>query len=230
MWARGACVGEAIVLLVMIVIVPSSHALRLTVTGASGYLGAEIVAQAAAQGHHVRAVLRDGSNTALLPPCVEVVEVDDLTNLAAAREVAADADAVIHTASVFRPCDDMEEELVRPNILLAEAMVCACAAAGARLVLTSSMAAVRGSGQPPACGAHYTTADWNTVSRRDGPGFEPYQWSKVASERRAWALAREVGLEMVALCPSMIFGPPRDPRSTAFSVQVASGAVERSSS
>ena len=28
-----------------------------------------------------------------------------------------------------------------------------------------------------------TAADWNAISRRDGPGFEPYQYSKAESER-----------------------------------------------
>lgn len=99
-------------------------------------------------------------------------------------------------------------------------MVGACAAADARLVLTSSMAAVRGGGQLPLSGSYYTADDWNTVSARDGPGFAPYQYSKAASERRAWELAREVGLELVTLCPPMIFGPPRDATCSSFSVEL----------
>lgn len=116
---------------------------------------------------------------------------------------------------------------MRVNIDLAEQMVCACAAAGpsgARLVLTSSMAAVRAEGQPIAAGRDcYTTSDWNTVSQRDGPSFAPYQYSKTESEQRAWYLAKEVGLEMVSINPAMIFGPPRDPASSAFSVEMARG-------
>ena len=206
---------------------------RIAVTGAAGYLGAETVWQACAQGHSVRAVLRRHPSTLRLPPEAEVVVVDDLADMATARESAEGVDAVIHTASVFRQCADMETELVQPNIALAEAMVCACAASGARLVLTSSMAAVRGAGQLPGEGrSWYTPSDWNSVSRREGPRFEPYQWSKMHSERRAWELAREVGLEMTALCPSMIFGPPRDTSCTAFSVEMVrrwvagKGAVE----
>lgn len=192
--------------------------LRLAVTGATGFLGSEVAWQAVAQGHTVRAVVRTGSQTHHLPDECEVMAVDDLTDAVSAREAADGVDAVIHTASVFRRCDNMEEELVKPNILLAEQMICACAASGARLVLTSSMAAVRGAKQPPAFGDCYCADDWNTVSRRDGPGFEPYQYSKAESERRAWHIGRQVGAEIVALCPSMIFGPPRDPACKALSV------------
>ena len=183
-------------------------ALNVAVTGAAGYLGAEIACMAAAQGHSVRAVIKEGQAVEHLKGC-EVVKVEDLCDLAVARDVAEGMDAVLHAASVFRKCEDMEVDLVQPNIALAETMVCACAAHGARLVLTSSMAAVRGTGQAPLRGEFYTTEDWNVVSQRDGPGFEPYQFSKAESERRAWELSRRLGGEMVSLCPSMIFGPPR---------------------
>eukprot|EP00802_Teleaulax_amphioxeia_P018693 Tamp_18896.p1 GENE.Tamp_18896~~Tamp_18896.p1 ORF type:complete len:244 (-),score=41.54 Tamp_18896:559-1218(-) len=119
----------------------------------------------------------------------------------------------------------METELVQPNIALVQHMVRACAATGARLVLTSSMAAVRGAGQAPITD-FYTTADWNVVSQRDGPGFEPYQYSKAESERLGWALAKEVGIEMVSLCPPMIFGPPRQPHSKAFAVNMVRGWLQ----
>ena len=204
----------------------ASLGLRLAVTGANGYLGCEVVWQAVAQGHTVRAVVRSGSQPHHLPDECEVMRVDDLTDAVSAREAADGVDAVIHTASVFQRCDDMEEELVKPNIALAEQMICACAASGARLVLTSSMAAVRGAKQPPVLRETaqggllrcYTAEDWNIMSQRDGPGFEPYQYSKAESERRAWQIGRQVGAEMVSLCPSMIFGPPRDPECKALSV------------
>ena len=203
----------------------SVGALRLAVTGAAGYLGAEIACLAAAQGHDVRAVVKDGQPTAHLSDCTEVMTVDDLCDLAVARDVAEGMDAVVHAASVFRKCDDMELELVQPNIELAEQMVCACAAFNARLVLTSSMAAVRGGGQAPRSGASYSKFDWNTVSKRDGPGFEPYQYSKMESERRAWDLSRRLGVDMVSLCPSMIFGPPRG-ECAGFSVAMVQSWVD----
>jgi len=208
----------------------AASAIRITVTGAHGYLGSEICWQAVQAGHDVRAVVRDAAIVnSFLSMCCEVMECDDLCDAVQARAAAEGATAVIHTASVFRACADMENELVAPNILLFEQMVCACAAADARLVLTSSMAAVRGGGQPLRGGRKcYTAEDWNTVSARDGPGFAPYQFSKRASEERAWHLAREVGLDMVSLCPSMILGPPRSLASNAFSVEMVRGWLEGS--
>ena len=61
-----------------------------------------------------------------------------------------------------------------------------------------------GGGQAPK-GKCFTNADWNTASQRDGPGFEPYQYSKMESERIGWELAKECGVEMVSLCPPVSF-------------------------
>ena len=80
----------------------------------------------------MRAIVRDaGSAAALLPPTCEIFAAPDLADPAAAQDAAAGLDAIIHTASVFRRCDDMETELVQPNIALVQHMVRACAATGA---------------------------------------------------------------------------------------------------
>jgi nucleoside-diphosphate-sugar epimerase len=76
------------------------------------------------------------------------------------------------------------------------------------LIATSSMAAVRASGQAPANGKFYTHHDWNTESRLGASWGESYQWSKAESERRAWELCRELHLPMTSMCPSFVFGPP----------------------
>lgn len=109
-----------LVAVIALALVEPLSALRIAVTGATGYLGAEVVCQAVAQGHQVRAVLRSSEQPPFLPAECELLQLDDLLDPASAREAADGMDVVIHTASVFRKCDDMELELVRPNIELAE--------------------------------------------------------------------------------------------------------------
>ncbi len=143
------------------------------------------------------------------------------------RPVTSTAICIYHIASVFGPTTDpiltakgnvqSSEDVIRtlenfyvrhPNSKL-------------RVVLTSSMAAVRASDQTPLNGKFYTHRDWNTVSElNDNNWGACYQWSKAESERRAWVLVRECNeryakedgsdrvITMIALCPSFIFGPP----------------------
>jgi len=93
-----------------------------------------------------------------------------------------------------------------------------------RLVDTSSMAAVRATDQTPLNGKWYTYKDWNTLSKLNKDNWGScYQWSKAESERVAWEMVKECNeryakeedddsmkkkIEMVALNPSFVFGPP----------------------
>ena len=95
-----------------------------------------------------------------------------------------------------------------------------------RLVVTSSMAAVRATDQTPLNGKWYTHKDWNTLSKLNMKNWGScYQWSKAESERVAWEMVKECNeryakeedddssmkkrkIEMVSLNPSFVFGPP----------------------
>jgi len=77
-----------------------------------------------------------------------------------------------------------------------------------KLILTSSMAAVRGTGQTPSNGKYYTHRDWNTMSKLEDDSWgSSYQWSKTESERVTMQLAKELNVPMVSLNPSFVFGP-----------------------
>lgn len=122
---------------------------------------------------------------------------------------------VYHVASVFGPSDDhiqtaldnvqgTKDLVTAIGHLRSRNVNCNC-----RLVLTSSMAAVRGSGQAPSNGRYYTHEDWNTQSKlEDNNWGSSYQWSKAESERVAWEMAKVHGIPMVSICPSFVFGPP----------------------
>jgi len=132
---------------------------------------------------------------------------------------------VYHVASVFGPTDNHTrtaldnvrgtEDAVRCAARYNNQQLSSDANVNVRMVLTSSMAAVRATDQPPLNGEHYTYQDWNTQSELGKNWGQSYQWSKAESERRAWELAEELDLEMVSLCPSFVFGPPAATASAA---------------
>jgi nucleoside-diphosphate-sugar epimerase len=123
--------------------------------------------------------------------------------------IANDDVCVYHVASVFGPTQD-GVQTAKDNVQgTVDLMNILSNFPGCRLVLTSSMAAVRGSGQAPGNGSYYTYKDWNTVSQLDESNWGScYQWSKTESERVAWQLSKQFGIPMTSICPSFVFGPP----------------------
>jgi nucleoside-diphosphate-sugar epimerase len=71
---------------------------------------------------------------------------------------------IYHVASVFGPTDDHKQTAL-DNVQGTEDLVNTLAdIKNCKLVLTSSMAAVRGPGQNPINDSYYTEKDWNTDS------------------------------------------------------------------
>ncbi|KAG2419979.1 hypothetical protein HFD88_004776 [Aspergillus terreus] len=81
---------------------------RVLVTGATGFIGAHVVDSLLARGVSVRAATRSKQKGELLRQArpqhaskLEIVEVQDFTQLAVFDTVMSDIDAVIHVASPF---------------------------------------------------------------------------------------------------------------------------------
>jgi putative NADH-flavin reductase len=70
--------------------------MHLAIFGATGTVGSELVSQALAAGHHVRALARDASKLGLDDPRLEIV-CGDAMDTAAVRETINGADAVLST-------------------------------------------------------------------------------------------------------------------------------------
>jgi len=190
------------------------------VTGATGYIAGWIIQYLLEAGHTVHGTVRDLSRTdnvahlhrlsASLPGQLKLFKAD-LLDHGSFDEAMQGCDVVMHTASPFilDGYTDAREALVRPavegtrNVLDA---VQRCASVR-RVVLTSSTAAVFGDncdikGKP---GGMFTEAHWNETSTVD---HNPYQYSKTAAEREAWAMHKAGrGWDLVTINPSMVLGP-----------------------
>lgn len=173
--------------------------MKVLVTGANGHLGANLVRVALAEGHEVRAMVRATSDTTSLDGLeVERVlgDILDPTSLPAAM---AGVDWVLHAAAVYRNwAADPEKAILEPAVKGTENVLRAASVAGVkRVVLTSSIATV-GYGEDRAVldESHHMQDPQSAYIR-----------AKCDQERVALALAEELGLELVVVCPGGNLGP-----------------------
>ena len=190
--------------------------MQVCVTGATGFVASWLVRQLLQRGDvTVRGTVRhvaSADHLRALPGAsqrLELVEAD-LTVPGSFEPAVRGCAAVFHTASPYIiQVDDPQRDLVDPAVNGTLGVLRACAAVPevARVVLTSSMAAVT---DEPDAGRVLTEADWNEKStlRRN-----PYYLSKTLAERAAWDfVAREQpGFDLVALNPFMVMGPSLAP-------------------
>lgn len=202
------------------------------VTGASGYLGREIVNTLLTDiddDAEIRCLVRPNRVESEIqywskhyPEASHRIQVYDYDMLdggitlqnALKHNSMKDDDhndiCVFHVASVFTP-NENHKQMALDNVKGTEDCIMAVSEAcpdNARVILTSSMAAVRCSNQVPKNGKYYTHEDWNDGSKLGANWGASYQWSKTFSERRGWELSKEKNVPFTSLNPSFIFGPP----------------------
>jgi nucleoside-diphosphate-sugar epimerase len=198
------------------------------VTGGSGYLGGWCIADLLTRGYAVRTTVRDTRRESDVRGMLEgQVEADGRLEFAVAdlgaddgwADAVAGCDFVLHVASPFPPAQPKDpDELIVPARDGALRVLGASLDAGVkRIVMTSSVAAVRHGHEPPAGGV-YTEADW---SDPDDTSLTPYTRSKTVAELAAWDLVRERGAEdkLATVCPGAIVGPALS-ADASYSLQV----------
>jgi dihydroflavonol-4-reductase len=173
---------------------------RVFVTGASGFIGGALATRLLEQGDEVVGLARsDQAEAAVARRGAEVARGDllDEDSLAAGMEGCALA---YHVAGVNTHCPADPDMLLRVNVGGTEAAVRAAARAGVRRVVFTSSAASLGE---PA----------GTIGREDtthrGSYLSVYDRSKHVGEQAAFAAARRLGVELVAVNPSSVQGPGR---------------------
>ncbi len=157
------------------------------VTGASGFIAGHCIAELASHGYAVRGTVRRPGSAAHLADFAEFVTAD-LESDQGWAEAVAGCTYVLHVASPLPLIDPADEnELIRPAVDGTLRVLRACAASGTvrRVVLTSSMAAVRPGGTQH--DRTLTEEDWCDPATSD----DPYQKSKALAELAAWKFIRE---------------------------------------
>ena len=163
--------------------------MRLLVTGATGFLGAHLVASLEARGHEVVAFSRAAGGDVLDAPRV--------------RAAAAGCEGAFHCAGRVSRSPDDAEALYRVHVEGTKNVVEACSRAGVkRLVLASTSGTVAVSDSPDHVAIEDDETPMGIVSRW------PYYRAKLFAERAALASNR-AGFDVVSVNPSLLLGPVR---------------------
>jgi dihydroflavonol-4-reductase len=169
----------------------------ILVTGASGFLGRNLVPRLLRAGYRVRITARPQSDVLpLLGPGVEVAQLCDIGDEAGLRAACAGCEAVIHAAAHFRMWGPMLT-FWQTNVAGTAALLDAMLAEGVpRLVYVSSIVVV----------GHVLPGRLVDESHPCRP-LDHYQRTKLEAERLALAYARYRGLDSVVVRPGALYGP-----------------------
>jgi len=186
------------------------------VSGGSGFLGGWCLVELLERGYRVRTTVRDLSREAEVRAAVgsQLDPGDRLTVLAADllddagwKQAVDGCDYVLHVASPFPPVQpkDPDELIVPAREGTLRVLATSLDAGVERIVVTSSVAAVTGSGKPVS-GRPLDERDW---SDPDNLKMTPYARSKTIAERAAWDFMAERGAteKLATVNPGAIVGP-----------------------
>jgi len=172
------------------------------VTGASGHLGNNLVRALLGAGHRVRAMVRPNGDRQHLPrhDRLEIVAGDLLEVESLARGLRGCEEAY-HVAAIYALWTREPGQILRTATEGTQNFFEAIARGEGlrRLVYTSSAITIGFTADP--------NRPLDERTSNDGKGQDEYNQAKIAAERLAMDLARQRGVEIVVVNPSLIVGP-----------------------
>jgi len=172
--------------------------LKIAITGASGFIGSNLVRHFAAGGHQVVALVRSRDKArAMEQPGVStaLADVVDRESLLAAF---SGVDAVLHVAALFNNPEASRSDYVRVNVDGTKNVLDSALKQGVRRVIHCSTIGVAiGHGSPP----------YSEDTPYSPAADDKYETTKCEGEKTALECFKRQGVPVVVLRPAQVYGP-----------------------
>lgn len=205
----------------------------ILVTGATGYIAGWIIERLLNQGYTVHATVRDPSKKNKIQHLYDLAEQSagqiqffkaDLLESGSFDGAMKDCEIVIHTASPFVVTNykDAVKDIIAPAVKGTENVLNSVNRTESvkRVVLTSSIASTYGDAVEiqDTANNEFDENHWNTTSSET---HQPYPYSKVMAERKAWEMAEQQNRwDLVCINPALVMGPSLTDASQSGSIEV----------
>lgn len=171
---------------------------RALVTGANGHQGANLVRDLIEHGYEVVSMVRDGAITTGLDGLGLALARGDGRDAAAVARAMDGCELVFHLGTPYATWAKDPKTILEPALVGAENVLRAAKERGVRrVVVTSSCNAVGFTDDPKRL---RDESMWAESAR------SPYIRAKNEQERRVWALAKELELDVVTVLPTAVLG------------------------
>lgn len=168
------------------------------VTGATGIVGSHLVRALLHAGHAVRVLVRPGSDRRAIEGLPLERCEGDVLDAASVQIATQNCDWVFHCAAVFSYAGMSPEDQTDLAVRGTRHVLQAASRAGARRVVVTSSSVTLGSTSTP------QVLDEDSVFDERQPS--PYTLSKVRQEQAAFEAGARLGLDVVAVCPTLVIG------------------------
>jgi dihydroflavonol-4-reductase len=169
---------------------------RVALTGATGYTGGRLLESLRQRGDEVAVLVRPSSRSERARALASRVVEGDLRDAAAARQLLAGVDAVVHVAAVYRTAGHPDSYYREVNVGGTEHLLEAAARSGVRRFVHTSTVGVHG---------HVTHPPADETAPL-APG-DIYQATKAEAETLALDFHRRRGVPVAVVRPGAIYGP-----------------------
>jgi dihydroflavonol-4-reductase len=173
--------------------------MRALVTGANGFIGANLVRCLLDQGHWVRALVRETSDLRSLEGIEVEIAVGDILEIDTLIKAAKGCDVIFHVAAFFSYTRHTLEKLMATATTGTINIVEAAKERGVKRIVLTSTSVIFGS-----------TLDATPLDESQKvpePDPAPYIISKISQEKAGFSRAAELDIDMVAACPTICVGP-----------------------